>query len=57
LAQESAVSHLRVAQGEVMNSTTTKQRTNQRAVKLADLDWRKYFDKQTQEKLLAGLEI
>jgi hypothetical protein len=32
-----------------MNTTTTKLRTNQRAVK--------YYDKQTQEKLLAGLEI
>jgi hypothetical protein len=48
---------VRVAQEEVMNTTITKQRTNKRAVKLADLDWRKYYDKQTQEKLLAGLEI
>jgi hypothetical protein len=39
-----------------MNTTATK-RTNQRAVKLADPDWKKYYDKQTQEKLLAGLEI
>jgi hypothetical protein len=38
-------------------TTTTKQRTNQRAAKLPDLDWRKYYNKQTQEKLLARLEI
>jgi hypothetical protein len=57
LAQEHVALSVRVAQEEVMNTTTTKQRTNQRAVKLADLDWRKYYDKQTQEKLLAGLEI
>jgi hypothetical protein len=36
---------------------TPKQRTNQRALKLAYLDWRKYYDKQTQEKLLAGCAI
>ncbi len=30
---------------------------NQRVEKLADLDWKKYYDKQTQEKLLAGLEM
>jgi hypothetical protein len=48
---------VRVAQQEAMDTTTTKRRTNQRAVKLADLDWRKYYDKQNQEKLLAGLEI
>jgi hypothetical protein len=57
LAQERVGSIVSVAQEEVMNTTTTKHRTNRRAVKLADLDWRKYYDKQTQEKLLAGLEI
>ncbi len=30
---------------------------NQRVEKLADLDWKKYYDKETQDKLLAGLEI
>jgi hypothetical protein len=39
---------------EAMN---TKRCTNQKSVKLADLDWKKYYDKQAQEKLLAGLEI
>jgi hypothetical protein len=36
---------------------TTKQRTKQMVEKLADFDRRKYYDKQTQEKLLAGFEI
>jgi hypothetical protein len=44
-------------QEEAMKTTTAKQRTNQRAVKLADFDWRKFYDKETQEKLLAGGEI
>jgi hypothetical protein len=30
---------------------------NQRVEKPADFDWKKYYDKETQEKLLAGLEI
>lgn len=30
---------------------------NRRVEKPADLDWKKYYDKETQEKLLAGLEI
>jgi hypothetical protein len=46
-----------VVQEEAMKTTTAKQRTNQRAVKLADFDWRKFYDKQTQEKLLAGCAI
>ena len=46
-----------VVQEEAMKTTTAKQRTNQRAVKLADFDWRKFYDKETQEKLLAGCAI
>jgi hypothetical protein len=30
---------------------------DRRAVKLADFDWRKFYDKETQEKLLAGCAI
>jgi hypothetical protein len=46
-----------VAQEEAVKTTTAKQRTNQRAVKLADFDWRKFYDKETKEKLLAGCAI
>jgi hypothetical protein len=42
---------------EAIKTTTAKQRTNQRAMKLADFDWRKFYDKETQEKLLAGCAI
>jgi CRP-like cAMP-binding protein len=33
------------------------EKTVERIEKLLSLDWRKYYDKQTQEKLLAGYEI
>jgi hypothetical protein len=54
---ETAAASNSYASSSKMNTIITKQRTNKRAVKLADLDWRKCYDKQTQEKLLAGLEI
>ena len=50
---------MRVALGmeEAMKATTPKQRTTKRVAKLAEFDWRKYYDKPTQEKLLAGCAI
>jgi alpha-L-arabinofuranosidase len=40
-----------------LDTVTARRQRKQRVGKLADFDWTTYYDKQTQEKLLAGFEI